>query len=119
MTKAELVAIGLALLGCWGVYTGRGVWKMTGKWAALRWQIVTTGLVMVVSCFVCAAGLWWGWFRSWMLLPLGASYAAMIPLPCYFEAVDRIGWLHAARNVLFALIAILCAAVAVAGMMSR
>jgi hypothetical protein len=53
-----------------------------------------------------------------MLLPLGASYAAMIPLPCYFEAVDRIGWLHAARNVLFTLLAVLCTVLAIAGMMS-
>jgi len=111
LTKTQLIAIGLVLLGAWGVFSGRGVWKKKGKWAALRRQIVTTGVVMIASCFVSAAGLWWGWFRPWMLLPLGASYAAMIPLPCYFEAVDRIGWLHAVRNVLFVLIALLCFAV--------
>ncbi len=41
-------------------------------------------------------------------MPLGLAYAAMIPIPCYFERVNRIRWLHALRNAVFAVVAVTC-----------
>lgn len=112
MTATELYALGLALLGAWGVFTWRKPFKPTGKWSGRRWQIFLVEILFAGSCFLCAAGLYFGWFHSWLLAPLGVSFLGMIPLPCYFESVDRIRWLHAARNLLFAAVAALCFALA-------
>jgi hypothetical protein len=47
-----------------------------------------------------------------MAAPMGVCFLLILPLPCYWEAVDRIGWLHVARNALFVLLALGCFAVA-------
>jgi hypothetical protein len=36
----------------------------------------------------------------------------MIPLPCYFDTVNRVQWLHTARNLLFVAVAVGCFAIA-------
>lgn len=108
MTAAYAYAIGFALLGAWGVFSGSRSFKPAGPWAVRRWQIVLIGNLFVGSCFLCAAGLWLGWFRAWMLAPFGASFLLMIPLPCYFKGVEQSRALHFARNVLFVAVAALC-----------
>ncbi|MFQ5778800.1 MAG: hypothetical protein ACE5IP_12410 [Terriglobia bacterium] len=108
MSAADVYALGFALLGAWGVFTARKSFKAGGRWARLRWHIVLADGLFAGSCILCAAGLALGWFRAWMLMPLGASFLWMIPLPCYFDWVDRIGWVHASRNIFFVAVAVVC-----------
>jgi len=112
MAAAEFYALAFTLLGAWGVFTWRKSFKLTGPWAQRRWYLFLVELLFAGSCFACAAALGFDWFRAWLLAPLGASFLGMIPLPCYFDAVDRIRWLHAARNLLFLAVAALCLALA-------
>jgi hypothetical protein len=112
LNLAETYAVGFALLGTWGVFSGSRSFKPAGPWAARRWQIVLVGNLFVGSCFLCAAALWLGWFRAWMLAPFGLSFLLMIPLPCYFKGVDENRALHLARNLLFVFIAIVSFALA-------
>ena len=112
MRVNEIVAAGLALLGAWGVFAGRKAPKMVGAWSARRLGLVLVGVLFIGGSWLCAAGLYWGWFRPWMMLPLGASYLGMLALPCYIEAVDRIPWLHTLRNVCFIAVALFCFAIA-------
>jgi hypothetical protein len=112
MRPVDLWATGLALLCIWGVYaTGRTLrrssnWSWKRKWALLV-DILFSG-----SCAMCAVSLGSQWFRAWMVAPLGASYLLMIPMPCYFESVNHIRWLHTTRNILFVATAVGCFAVA-------
>jgi len=108
MRVADIYAAGFAFLAAWGVFSGAAAFKAAGAWSARRWQMFLVGALFTGSAAACALGLLLGWFRAWLLVPLGVSFLAMLPLPCYFAAVDRIGWLHAARNLLFMLIALLC-----------
>jgi hypothetical protein len=48
-----------------------------------------------------------------MLAPIGACYLLLLPMPCYFEWVDRIDWVHSLRNLLFVAVAAGLLAVAV------
>jgi hypothetical protein len=64
------------------------------------------------ACFLCAATLVVGQFRREMAALLALSYLAMLPMPCYFTAVDRIRPLRRIRNLLFLMVAALCLAVA-------
>ena len=68
--------------------------------------------LFIPACLLPAAALHGGTFAPWMAAPMGACFLLIIPLPCYWEAVDRIRWLHAARNALFVLLAVACFAVA-------
>lgn len=108
MNPADAYAIVFALLACWGMFSGTSAFKARGGWSAHRWQVVLIGATFIGSAAMSSFALAMGWFQPWLLVPLGASFLGMIPLPCYFQAVDRIGALHAARNVLFVLIALLC-----------
>jgi hypothetical protein len=45
-----------------------------------------------------------GWFRRWLLVPLGLSLLLMIPLPCYFRTVDETAWVRRGRNLVFVLL---------------
>jgi hypothetical protein len=108
LNLAETYAVGFALLGAWGVFSGSQTFKPVGPWAARRWQLVLVGNLFVASCFLCAGALWLGGFRAWMLAPFGLSFLLMIPLPCYFKGVDQSRGLHLARNLLFLCIAVLC-----------
>ncbi len=112
MNLAQVYAAGFALLGAWGAYTVSRALKARGAWAARRWQVLLVDVLFGGSCLLCGAALWLDWFRAWMLLPFGASFLLMIPLPCYFKGVEQNRTLHLARNVLFAGIAALSFALA-------
>jgi len=113
MHPTDAYALALALLGAWGLYAGRQTHKQIGLQSGWRWRILLVELFFVASCFLCSAALALAWFEPWMLVPVGASFLGMIPLPCYFEWVDRVGWLHGLRNLLFLVIALFCLGVGV------
>jgi hypothetical protein len=106
MDLAEVLAIGLGALGLWGAYTTFDLVRVSRPWSASRWYAVGTDAVFTTSCLLGALALHGQWFAPSMLLPIGASYAAMIPIPCYFSVVNRIAWLHALRNLLFVLLSL-------------
>jgi hypothetical protein len=112
MKQADVYALGLALLGAWGIFSSRRSFQRAPGWSARRLYMSAVGTLLVAGCFLPAGALWCGWFAPWMLLPLGASFLGMIPMPCYWEAVDRIGWLHAARTILFVAVAVACLGIA-------
>ena len=105
-------AAALTLLGGWGVYATCKSVKPERGWSWRRRLVVLVDCFFVASCLGCAAALWIGRFRAWMFAPLGLSYLLMIPLPCYFETVNRVRWLHALRDALFVAVALFCFAVA-------
>ena len=113
MTLADLIALALALRGIWGVYSATHTWKRGPHWASRRMWIVALETFFVPSSWLPAAGLYLGGFAPWMAAPLGACFLLSLPLPCHWDAVNRIGWLHLARNALFILLALTCFAVAV------
>lgn len=113
MRSADLCAAGFTLLFVWDVYATARTLIRSSRWSWKHTRLLLVSLLFSGSCGLCAVSLRAGWFRAWMVAPLGASYLLMIPMPCYFQSVDRIGWLHAVRNVLFVLIAIACFAAAV------
>lgn len=115
MAAAEVYAFVLALLGAWGIYAMRQSVTTGRRWSRRRRLAVAVDALFVASCLGCAAALWTGRFQAWMAAPLGLSYALMIPLPCYFEAVNRVRWLHALRNVVFGAVALVLLAVAAGG----
>ncbi len=108
MALVDGYAAALALLGVWGAFTTVELARAERPWSSQRWYSVLTDCLFTGACFLCAAALRGRWFAPWMLLPIGASYGAMIPLPCYFALMNRIGWLHALRNCVFVLVATLC-----------
>jgi hypothetical protein len=112
MTAADAYALGLALRAAWGVFTLSRTLKLAPTWSRERTQIVAVEALFIPACLLAAAGLRFGWFAPWMAAPLGVCFLLILPLPCYFEVVDRIRWLHAARNTLFILLALACFAVA-------
>jgi len=108
VTLIQAYALGFALLGAWGIFTATRSFKPAKPWAARRWQIVLVDVLFGGSCALCAAGLWLGWFRAWMLAPFGLSFLLMIPLPCYFRGVEQSRAFHRARNLFFLAVAALC-----------
>jgi hypothetical protein len=78
----------------------------------MRNRALLVDILFSGSCAMCAVSLWLHWFRAWMVAPLGVAYLLMIPMPCYFEPVNRIRWLHATRNILFVATAVGCFAIA-------
>jgi len=99
-------------MGVFGVFTARKSFKAAPVWSARRRGIFSVAVLFVGGSWLCAAGLFGGWSRPWMTLPLGASFVGMLPLPCYFAAVDRIRWLHVLRNIYFVAVALFCFAIA-------
>jgi hypothetical protein len=112
MQAADVVAWLLVCRIGWGVYTLSRVVKLAPVWSRERIQIVAVEALFIAACLLAAAGLYRRTFAPWMAAPLGVCFLLILPLPCYFEAVDRIGWLHAARNALFILLALGCFGVA-------
>jgi cytochrome c oxidase assembly factor CtaG len=47
-----------------------------------------------------------------MAASIGLSYMLVGPLPCYFDSVNRVRWLHSLRDLLFIVLALLLFAVA-------
>jgi hypothetical protein len=113
MRTADLCALGFALLFVWDVYATTRTLLRSSRWSWKHGRLLLVSLLFSGSCAVCALSLQGHWFRAWMVAPLGACYLLMIPMPCYFESVDRIDWLHRARNLLFVVVAVACFAIAV------
>lgn len=112
MQPADAYAIGLALLGAWGAFTLVGLFKSSRPWSRQRSYSLATALLFTGSSFLGAVALMSSPFKPRLLLPLGVSYLLMIPAPCYFPSVNRVGWLHVARNILFGAVAAVCFALA-------
>jgi hypothetical protein len=70
-------------------------------------------LAFTGTCLLILAALATNRFRGWMLAPLGITYVVWLFFPCYFRFVNRVRPVRVARNVLFAIIAILCLGIAV------
>ena len=113
MKAPVIYACTLSLMGAWGVYAARKSVKPARPWSRRRRLAVVTESLFVVSCLGCAAALWAGRFEPWMAGPLALSYLLMVPLPCYFEPVNRLHRLRAIRNLLFLALALLLFAIAV------
>jgi hypothetical protein len=111
MTLVVAYIIAFGFLGAWGLFTARPLWRVARPWAWRHWHFLLAEVCLIGGSWLNAGALSAGRFAGWMLLPVGASYALMIPLPCYFAWVDRVRWVHRARNALFALIAATCLAV--------
>jgi hypothetical protein len=112
MRLADLWATGFTLLCIWGIYVTGHALRRSSKWSWRLTRALLVDILFLVSCAMCATSLWWDWFRAWMVAPFGASYLMMIPMPCYFETVDRIRPLHVVRNILFVAVAVGCFAIA-------
>jgi len=110
MEPASAYAAGLALLACWGAFTTQQLTRADHPWSWRRCYRVFVDLVFTAGAGICAAALATNRFAAWLLLPVGASYAAMIPISCYLEVVNRVEWIHATRNCVFAFIACACCA---------
>jgi hypothetical protein len=112
MIASDMYACGLALLGAWGLYAVRKPVNVPGSWTWRRRRTVLVDTFFAVSCFSCAAALWTDRFQAWMAASIGMSYLLMIPLPCYFELVNRVRWVHALRDLLFIAVAVFLFAIA-------
>jgi hypothetical protein len=99
-------------LTLWGVYTGVHWYKPKGRWALARKVNFAFDTVFTSTCLLIVVGLVTECFRAWMFAPLGISYALMIAFPCYFRLVNRIRGVRIARDMLFAVIAAVCLAIA-------
>jgi hypothetical protein len=106
------IALALALRGVWGIYSATKTWKSGAHWAPRRAWIVALEAFFVSASWLPAAALHFGWFAPWMAAPLGVCFLLSMPLPCFIEAVNRLRWLHIARNIFFVLLALLCFAIA-------
>ncbi len=109
---ADAIALTFFLRGVWGIYTATHTWKRGAHWASRRMWIVALEAVFVPASWLPAAALHFGWFQPWMAAPFGACFLFSLPLPCFIQAINRLRWLHIARNVIFVLVAILCFAIA-------
>jgi hypothetical protein len=112
MRAADVYAVLLALRVAWGVFTLSRTLKLAPVWSRRRVQVVAVEALFIPACLLAAGTLHRGTFAAWMAAPLGVCFLLILPLPCYFEAVDRIRWLHAARNALFVLLALFFLAIA-------
>lgn len=108
----HVIALILFLRGVWGFYSAAHTWKRGANWAPRRVWIVALESLFVPASWLPAAGLYFGAFQPWMLAPLGACFVFSLPLPCFIEAMNRVPWLHIARNTFFILVALLCFAIA-------
>jgi hypothetical protein len=100
MTRVSVIyGSALVLLGCWATFTTAKTLASGGGWKKNR-TLVLLGLVFVASCFLPGGAMLAGAFRSWMLIPLGVCYIALIPMPCYFRWANH-GRIRTARTILF------------------
>jgi hypothetical protein len=91
----------LLVLGGWGFFTLWRTLKARVAGSLVRRKLSAVAALFCASCLLCAAALELGWFRRWLLTPLGVSFLLMIPLPCYFRTVDQTAWLRRTRNGAF------------------
>ena len=99
---ARIYGSTLVALGCWATFT---TWRTlrSREWRARRGELGLLGIVFVASCFLPGFALLAGRLESWMVLPLGACFVALIPYPCYFKRANR-GRIRTARSLLFLLV---------------
>jgi hypothetical protein len=112
VSASDVYACALALLGIWGIYAARKSVKLSRGWSRRRRLIVLVDCLFVASCLACAAALLIGLFQAWMAASIALSYLLMIPLPCYFQSVNRVRWLRAMRDLLFIAVALFLIAMA-------
>lgn len=77
------------------------VFKPRPDWALLRRKLVTLDILLASSSLWAAAELLAGWSARLPLLLLGILVLLLMPLPCYFGAVNRRPGALAVRNALF------------------
>ncbi len=111
METPDIYALLLVVRVAWGIFTLSHTLKLTKGWSRLRAQIVGLEACFIPACLL-AASLHWRVFAPWMAAPLGLCFLLLLPLPCYFEAVNRIRWLLVVRNILFVLLGLACFAIA-------
>ena len=63
--------------------------------------IFVSVLLFGSSCLLPGIALLTGKFDHWMLLPLGVSFFVMVPVPCYFDAVNVTPAIQWGRNLMF------------------
>jgi len=112
MSPAVAYAALLGLLGGWGLFTARPLWRAARPWRLRHWHLLIAEVLLISGCWLSAIALATDRFSGWMLLPIGVSYALMVPLPCYFAVVDRVPWIHVLRNAVFAAVTVACVAIA-------
>jgi heme/copper-type cytochrome/quinol oxidase subunit 4 len=106
------LAIGLLIHGCWSVFSLTQVFKPRADWAQMRRKLVALDLGLASFSFWAVAELLAGRNARVPLALLGALVLLLIPLPCYFGAVNRRRALVALRNLVFAAIAAALLAIA-------
>ena len=92
----------LVLLGGWATFTTIKTLTSRGGWSEHR-MLVVAGVVFVAACLLPGIALLANAFQSWMLIPLGLCYAALVPFPCYFKWANH-GWIRTGRTILFLLV---------------
>jgi len=103
-------AIALLFHGCWSLFALTKLFKPRPEWAPLRKRLVVLDALLSGSSFWAAAELLTGRSARLPAAALGILVLLLIPLPCYFDAVNRHPGMLRARNVAFAsLVAILMA----------
>jgi hypothetical protein len=94
----------LVVLGCWAAFTTSKTLTSRGGWTEHR-NLVVIGSVFVAACLLPGVAMLAEGFRSWMLIPLGLCYLALIPFPCYWTWANR-GRMRTARTILFTLVGV-------------
>lgn len=89
----------LVALGAWAAYTTARTVSASRGLRRHR-TLVLVGACFVASCLLPGVALLALAFAPWMLVPLGACFLALLPMPCYFSWAND-GWIRAGRNVLF------------------
>lgn len=58
-------------------------------------------MLLTGGCFTSGIALLMDRFAAWMLVPIGVSYVAMVPLPCYFPWFTATSRRRVVRNAAF------------------
>lgn len=106
------LAIGLLIHGGWSLFSLSQVFKPRPEWAPLRRKLVILDILLASASFWAAFELLAGRSARLPLALLGALVLLLIPLPCYFAAVNRRRGRVALRNLVFAGIAAALLAIA-------
>jgi len=107
-----LWALFFGVLAAWGAYTSVYWYKPRGRWAVARKFNFVCDVAFTCTSTLILCGILTGNVSRWMFIPFGILYAVWLFLPCYFQVVNRVTSIHICRNVAFAIIALLCFAIA-------
>jgi hypothetical protein len=100
------LAIGLIIHAGWSVFSLTQVFKPRADWAPLRRRLVTLDALLAASSLWAASELLTGRSGRVPFALLGVLVLLLVPLPCYFGAVNTSSRVLLARNVLFIAIAV-------------